>query len=57
MKKPTTGLYPQAPTPDTNPGQVAGSGMAGAGNKVPGGVPRNEGCSPDSTSGCRTFGI
>lgn len=42
--KPTTGLYPEAPTPDMNPGQCPGSGMAGSGNTAPSSVPRNEGC-------------
>lgn len=52
---PTTGLYPPAPAPDTNPGQVAGSGMAGGGNRVPSGVPSNEKCTPDSPGGCSSF--
>lgn len=30
--------------PTTNPGQIPGSGMHGAGNVVPSGVPKNEGC-------------
>lgn len=55
--KPTTGLYPAAPTPDYNPGQNAGSGMAGSGNHVQGSIPTNECCSPDSSKGCSTFGL
>lgn len=51
---PTTGLYPAAPAPDHNPGQVAGSGMAGAGNALNSGIslPSNEGC---IDPGARTF--
>lgn len=52
ISTPTTGMYPKAPVPDMNPGQVAGSGMAGAGNKVPSGVPANEGC---LDGGCKSF--
>jgi hypothetical protein len=50
--------HPAAPVCDCNPGQNAGSGLAGSGNTVPSGVPRNEGCcDPATTAPINPFAI